>query len=229
MTLRTPPSWLQNGSHPAENDRLTTQALWSRSGVMEANDLQVTQSASPGMSVQVAAGWAAVVGNFTTNMGTYVAYNDGAVTLSIGAANPSNPRIDLVVLTIQDAYYTGASNTVTFQVIAGTPAVSPVAPALPTMSIPLAQVAVAAGATQILNANITDSRARASIYEATFAGGSATVTPLRIEAFAGQSGNLLSIANSSGTIIGWIDGNGVPQGTLAVSGETFSPFFLMGA
>lgn len=228
MALRTPPSWLQNGSHPAENDRLTTQAIWSRSGVMEANDFAITQSASPGMSVQVAAGWAAVVGNFTSNMGAYVAYNDGAVTLSIGAANPSNPRIDLVVLTIQDAYYTGAANTVVLQVIAGTPAVTPVAPTLPTMSIPLAQVAVAAGATQILNANITDVRTRAAWYEATVAGGSASVTPLRIEAFTGQTANLLSIANSSGTIIGWIDNTGTPQGTLAVSGETFNPFFLMG-
>lgn len=229
MALRTPPSWLQNGSHPAENDRLTTQALWSRSGVVNAADLAVTQSASPGMSVQVAAGWAAVVGNYTTNMGTYVAYNDSAVTLSIGAANPSNPRIDLVVLTIADAYYTGASNTVTLSVVAGTAAASPTVPAVPSMSIPLAQIAVAAGATQILNANITDRRTRAAWYEATLAGGSASVTPLRIEAFAGQTGNLMSVVNSSGTIIGWIDNNGVPQGTLAASGETFNPFFLMGA
>jgi hypothetical protein len=37
MALRTPPSWLQNGSHPAENDRLTaTQALWAASGVFAA-------------------------------------------------------------------------------------------------------------------------------------------------------------------------------------------------
>ena len=227
MALRTPPSWLQNGSHPAENDRLTTQAIWSRSGVMEANDLQVTQAASPGMSVQVAAGWAAVVGNFTTNMGTYVAYNDAPVTLSVTGANPTNPRIDLVVLTIADAYYTGAANTVTLSVVAGTAAVSPVVPAVPSMSIPLAQIAVAAGATQILNVNITDRRARAAWYEATFAGGSASVTPLRIEAFAGQTGNLLSIANSSGTIIGWIDSSGTPNGTLAAGGS--NPFFLMGA
>lgn len=227
MTLRTPPSWLQNGSHPAENDRLSQQALWSRSGVVRSDDLQITQSASPGMSVQVAEGWGVVVGNFTSNMGAYLAYNDGAVTLSIGAANPSNPRIDLVVLTIADAYYTGASNTVTLQVIAGTPAVSPVVPTLPTMSIPLAQVAVAAGATQILNANITDVRVRAAQYEQTFAGESATVTPLRIEAFTGQSANLLSIVDSSGTIVGWIDGTGTPNGTLAVSGT--NPFFLMGA
>ena len=227
MTLRNPPSWLQNGSHPAENDRLTTQALWSSSGVIRSGDLEVAQSASPGMSVQVAAGWAAVIGNYTTNMGAYVAYNDGAVTLSVTGANPTNPRIDLVCLTISDAYYTGAANTVTLQIIAGTPAVSPTVPATPSMSIPLARIAVAAGATQILNANITDVRSRASIYELVVAGGSASVTPLRINAAVGQTGNLLSVADSSGTIIGWIDSNGIPQGSLAAGGS--NPFFLMGA
>jgi hypothetical protein len=162
MALRTPPSWLQNGSHPAENDRLTTQALWKTTGIINTTDLAVTQSASPGMSVSVAAGWAAIVGTTTTNMGTYMAYNDAASTLTVTTANPSNPRIDIVVVQVNDAYYTGTLNSVTFSVIAGTPAVSPVAPTTPANSILLATIAVAAGATQILNANITDNRVLAT-------------------------------------------------------------------
>jgi hypothetical protein len=158
MALRTPPSWLQNGSHPAENDRLTAQAIWATSGVVLSTDLKVTQNSSPGMSVLVAAGWGAIVGNYTSNMGVYMSYNDAATLLTVSTANPSNPRIDLVCLTIADAYYTGSSNAVTLQIIAGTPAVSPVAPSLPTNSLSLATIAVAAGATQILNANITDTR-----------------------------------------------------------------------
>jgi hypothetical protein len=47
---------------------------------------------------------------------------------------------------------------VTFTVVAGTAAASPTAPATPTNSISLATIAVAAGATSILNANITDTR-----------------------------------------------------------------------
>jgi hypothetical protein len=158
MAVRTPPSWLQNGSHPAENDRLTTQALWATTGIIKATSLAVTQNSPAGLSVLVASGWAAVVGTTQANMGTYVGYNDATTTLSINTADPTNPRVDLVCMTVQDAYYTGSLNDVILQVVAGTPAGSPVAPALPANSITLATVAVGAGATAITNANITDTR-----------------------------------------------------------------------
>ena len=158
MTVRTPPSWLQNGSHPAENDRLTTQALWATTGIINSASLAVTQNTPPGLSVVVASGWAAIVGTTQANMGTYVTYNDASVVLSLNTANPTNPRIDLVCATVNDAYYTGSLNNVVLQVVAGTPAGSPVAPALPANSITLATVAVGAGATAITNANITDTR-----------------------------------------------------------------------
>ena len=158
MALRTPPSWQQNASHPAENDRLSTQGLWRTTGVLNASDLITTQNGTPNMSVNVSSGWAAIVGTYTTNMGTYVAYNDATQNLTITTANGSNPRIDLVCMTVSDSYYTGALNQVAFSVIAGTPAASPVAPTLPLNSISLATVYVGAGATQILTANITDTR-----------------------------------------------------------------------
>lgn len=158
MTVRTPPSWLQNGSHPAENDRLTTQALWATTGIINSASLAVTQNTPPGLSVVVASGWAAIVGTTQANMGTYVTYNDASVVLSLNTANPTNPRIDLICATVNDAYYTGSLNNVVIQAIAGTPAGSPVAPALPANSITLATVAVGAGATAITNANITDTR-----------------------------------------------------------------------
>jgi hypothetical protein len=158
MTVRTPPSWLQNGSHPAENDRLTTQALWATTGIINSASLLVTQNTPAGLSVVVASGWAAIVGTTQANMGTYVTYNDASAVLSLNTANPTNPRIDLVCATVNDAYYTGSLNNVVLQVVAGTPAGSPVAPALPANSISLATVAVGAGATAITNANITDTR-----------------------------------------------------------------------
>lgn len=158
MTLRTPPSWLQNGSHPAENDRLTTQALWATTGIIKDTSLAVTQNSPAGMSVRVAAGWAAIVGTTQANMGTYVGYNDDTVVLGVTTADPTNPRIDRVCMTVNDAYYTGSLNNVVLQVVAGTPAGSPVAPATPANSISLATVAVAAGATALTTANITDTR-----------------------------------------------------------------------
>jgi hypothetical protein len=149
---------LQNGSHPAENDRLTTQALWATTGIIKSNSLLVHENTPPGLSVVVDSGWAAIVGTTQSNMGTYVTYNDASVVLSLNTANPTNPRIDLICATVNDAYYTGSLNNVVIQAIAGTPAGSPVAPALPANSITLATVAVGAGATSILNANITDTR-----------------------------------------------------------------------
>jgi CheY-specific phosphatase CheX len=110
------------------------------------------------MSVLVASGWAAIVGTTQSNMGTYVGYNDATTVLTVTTANPTNPRIDRVCMTVQDAYYTGSLNDVILQVVAGTPAGSPVAPATPANSISLATIAVGAGVTSITNANITDTR-----------------------------------------------------------------------
>jgi len=158
MALRTPPSWLQNGSHPAENDRLTTKAIWQTSGIVNPTDLQITQNGTPNMSVNASAGYAAVVGTTQANMGTYLAYNDASANITIPTANSSNPRIDIVVVAISDAYYTGTLNTVAFQVVSGTPAASPTAPVIPANSVALCQIAVGTSVTSILTANITDLR-----------------------------------------------------------------------
>jgi len=162
MALRTPPSWLQNGSHPAENDRLTTQAIWKTTGIVNSTDMAVSQSGTPGMSISIASGWAAIVGTTQTNMGTYVAYNDAATTVVVTTADPTNARIDKVVATIADAYYTGSTNTVTFSIVAGTPSASPATPATPANSISLATLAIAANATSVVTANITDTRVLAT-------------------------------------------------------------------
>ena len=148
MALRTPPLYLQAGSHSAENDRLVgIRGMVGTAGVsIGTNDFLVSQSGTPGMSVQVATGWAWILGSTTSTQGMYATYNDAATTLTISTADPTNPRIDVIL-----------------QVITGTPAASPSAPATPASSLVLATVAVAAGATSILNANITDARTRAAL------------------------------------------------------------------
>jgi hypothetical protein len=158
MALRTPPSWLQQGSHPAENDRLSMQALIATTGIIGTSSLAVTAQGSPNMTVNVAQGWAGIVGTTQSNMGVYVGYNDATTVLTITTANPTNPRIDRIVMTVNDAYYTGSTNNVVFQVLAGTPAGSPTAPAVPANSISLATIAVGAGVSVINSGNITDTR-----------------------------------------------------------------------
>ena len=158
MTLQTPPSWLQAGSYPAQYDRLTAQALWATTGIIGTSSLAVTQNSPAGMSVRVASGWAAIVGTTTTNMGVYTVFNDATTVATITAADITNPRIDLVCVTVRDAFYSGVNNDVIINVVAGTPASSPTVPATPANSIALATVAVAANASTIVTADITDVR-----------------------------------------------------------------------
>lgn len=130
-------------------------------GVVGSTDLAVVQHSTPNMSVDVPGGSALVRGTQSANQQVYTTYNDGTVTLTISAADPTNPRRDLVVMSLQDAFYSGVSNQALLQVVTGTPAGSPVDPTPPANSLVLARVAVAALATSITNANITDLRTRA--------------------------------------------------------------------
>jgi hypothetical protein len=163
MALRTPPLYLQAGSHSAENDRLGLYGLVGTPGVGPLTQLKVSQSATPAMTVSIAAGWAWVLGS-ATNQGLYSVYNDAAYTLGpLNTAPTSNTRIDLVCVTIRDSAYSGSSNDVIFQIITGTAAASPVAPTLPTSSLSLATILVGTNVTTIVNANITDTRAYAAL------------------------------------------------------------------
>lgn len=229
MALRTPPSWLQNGSHTAENDRLTAnQIVWAQTGVRRTNDLKVSQSATPAMSVSIAAGWAAILGTSTGTQGVYTVYNDAAVTGTITAADPTNPRIDRVCLTVSDSAYSGSVNTVAVNVVAGTPAGSPSAPATPANSISLATVAVAAGATTIVNANITDTRVRTQIDEIVLGASTNALVPVRIQLAAGQTGNALQIVNSAGSVLNGFDSSGNLL-TGGIDAASIEYEFIMGA
>ena len=161
MAQRTPPSWLQNGSHPAENDRLTQQAVIGASnGVIGGGSYAVTAQGSPNMTVNVAAGYATLVGGSPSTQGSYVATNDATVVQTITTADGTFPRIDIIYLQVNDSAYSGSLNSVTLSYLTGTPAASPVAP-VPTGSATyyvLAQILVNAGASSITNSNITDLR-----------------------------------------------------------------------
>jgi hypothetical protein len=173
MAMTNPPGWMQNvgATHTAAQFRQYIAALqagtYSTAGTRRARggvhpsfgtEFAVTQAGSPNMTVLVGAGMASIPGTESTNQGNYIVHNDASLTLSISAAHGSLARIDLVVINIRDTVYSGADNDSQCQVVTGTPASSPVAPAAPNNSIILAQVAVGAGVTSIVTANITDLR-----------------------------------------------------------------------
>lgn len=158
MAERNPPSWLQAGSHPAEQDRLLVAGMIKTSGVCGDDDLKVTQLGTPAMTVNIAAGAAFVAGTESDYQGVYHVQNDDDVELDVEASDPTNGRKDLVVARVYDAEYSGSDNEFVLEVITGTPSGSPATPATPDNAIPLATLTVAANASTVTTANITDLR-----------------------------------------------------------------------
>lgn len=104
---------------------------------------------STGLQVKVKTGKALIKGHFYKS--------DAETVLAIGANSSGNPRIDLVVLRANFA-----TRAVNLAVVPGTPAASPVAPALTQTSgvweLAIAEVAVANGAVTIAAGDVTDRR-----------------------------------------------------------------------
>ena len=143
-------------SWPFENvDTSETQfSQWARNigeGVKRntLNELEVYGDSS-GMVVKAESGQAMVRGHY---------YNNSAEeTLVITAADPSNDRIDNVVIELDPS-----ANTIVLKVVAGTPAGSPTAPTLTQTDagiyqIKLAEVFVEAASTTVDAGDVTDSR-----------------------------------------------------------------------
>lgn len=166
MTAQTPPIFLQAGSHTAENVRRAFGSiLGNRPGIVAAGHLAVSEkSGTPNMSVDVAEGQLVLKGSEGSYQGLYLCEARGVTNLAISAADATNPRRDLIVARVRDAAYSGATNTFSLEVVTGTPAGSPADPSLPSGScFVLARVQVAASASSITNANITDLRTSYSI------------------------------------------------------------------
>jgi len=144
----------------------------SRGGVLPGlvdggtnNDLRVIASGT-GLGLLVYPGWVVIPRGV---LAPYVSYLDTTGSLELDPADGVNPRVDLIVARQYDKDAgdpgTGPDRAV-IEVVTGTPASIPAAPygALPTDGwVPLAEVYVAAGATVVTNADITDVRRSASI------------------------------------------------------------------
>lgn len=162
MAVRSTPLWIAGGCYTDVDLRAYFAMIGgacTAGGVRRLVGGEMAVTAPGGMNVAVAAGTGWVPGTDAAGQGMYLVDNATSTTVAITTANPTNPRIDRVVADVNDPAFTGTGTPVfTIAVIAGTPAGSPVAPAVPPSAIPLARVAVAAGAAAIVAGNITDER-----------------------------------------------------------------------
>ena len=163
MAIQSVPTFLQNASHSAAIFRQSASAAFAGGGVLSPGELALTQQGTPNMSVVLGAGRAKVVGNSVsppsgfawTTQAMYDILNDAALSLTVTASNATNPRIDAAYVQVQDAFYSGATNTAVPGVVAGVPAASPSAPAVPINSLLIGYIAVGANVTSITAGNIT--------------------------------------------------------------------------
>jgi hypothetical protein len=146
------------------------QLTTARTGVLAAGDgfatgvpnaLRLTSSGS-GLTVNNFPG-AAVVER-TTLVGNYLVTVNGSSTLALTTANAINPRIDREDLQVFDGAKgdNGGVSLTQFVLTAGVASPSPVVAAAPANSVPIAQIALAAGQTVLTGAEITDKRTSAA-------------------------------------------------------------------
>lgn len=153
VTARAP-AWIDGVSVPgAEMRAAITGGVWSNEGFVRG--LRVVQIPTAAMKIRVPAGLC-VVGD--GQAGYYPLELAAQTDLDIGASSPTLPRIDSVIAEIVD---NGGSSIYRFRVVAGTANASPVQPPLPyadqltAKTLRIANVAVAANALTIVQANIS--------------------------------------------------------------------------
>lgn len=128
----------------------------ARPGVRYAPGSPLQVNASSGMNITVAAGFAFVQGTASGTAGMYEGCLDTTSTLTVTTSDPTNPRIDNVIVRFVDNGNNTSTGTV--EITAGTPAASPIAPPLPANSLLLATIAVGALVSSIVAGNISDGR-----------------------------------------------------------------------
>ena len=156
MTLKA--LYLQNGAYNALDDRVLAGMLLDvssdpLSGVGRiVTGLLVSQQATPNMTVQVSPG-RAVVPTPASDGGGYAVLSDAVANVTINPVS-TLPRIDLILMAVDDADYSGSIYGPKVYALAGTPAASPAAPAQPAGTLLLATLNLLANATSVVQSAI---------------------------------------------------------------------------
>lgn len=152
---------LQTESLSADTDRLINDILLESGVVGVADDsFQVTQDTGSNMQVKIGSGSAGDKAVIKRDGRAYILeHQNASQLLTVAASDPNDDRIDLVVARIYDDEADSSGNTYgDIEIVQGTPAGSPTAPALPAGALALAEILVAEDVTAITNGVITDLR-----------------------------------------------------------------------
>lgn len=173
MAIVNPPVWLEAGTYSATHDRLVTGLLierdWDGAGTLIGTvggivgpKNQMVLTADGTMNVSVSAGVAVVPRQSATQPGTYLCYNDGAVTVAV-PTQASQQRNDILVARVNDSEEGNTGDNWEFHLITGTAASTPVDPTIPANYTKIARInvksaALNGGVDKITTAQLSDIR-----------------------------------------------------------------------
>lgn len=135
-------------------------------GLLSASDLQLSAAAS-GLTVDYTVGEAIVGGSELTSLqGGYYASQDTAGSVTLATADPTNPRIDTICVTVGDSQYTepvgATADAAVIQAVTGTPTAGATltnlngVASLPKSSLLLGYALVPAGTTSLTSGDISN-------------------------------------------------------------------------
>jgi hypothetical protein len=135
------------------------------SGVVSGgNALTVTQTSTSSMAVVVNPQIWVVPGPSPTTTGPFIwSRGTSPIVVPIQPADPSNPRIDNLVVQVNDPGTATVNGDADYAVIQGTPAASPAAPPVTASQVFIRNIRVNVGDTSVTNARITGTAPTASI------------------------------------------------------------------
>ena len=156
------------GAKPVRNSVMNLAAPGG--GFVTRGDFGVTQNGAGAMNVNIAAGGAFVLPTAVTRQGPYYCQNDSSYNTNTNggytwtAADPTNPRIDLLCIEVKDnAEDASGSTGWRFRIIDGVAGAGATHqlevgswPAIPAGVLPIAAIRVPAAATTLTTTNITN-------------------------------------------------------------------------
>lgn len=196
-----------------------------------ATGIAVSQrGAGANMSVDVSTGAAMIT---TSASVSYYGWTDAVTNVTVDASDPTNPRKDIVVayidLSLITSSTTNNSGALKFKAVAGTPAGSPADPSDGTIQsavgagnpfIKLARVAVAASASSIVNANLTDMRTPMALQMPYLYGGGSNTNGHLVPNVADDT---VALLNAAQTLAGKTLSSPTMTGTVTVPDGSFAP------